>query len=85
MRKSEMVYTDFMKDIEAYLRSKFHGCPDHGILETSSYIATRATVMAHDLVRIACDRLTDDYRRELKRSKRKTYGVSEKVEEEVEE
>lgn len=70
MTKSEMVYTDFMKDIEAYLRSRFKGCPDHDILETSAYIATRCTVMANDLTRIACDQLSKDFHRNLRRSAR---------------
>lgn len=70
MTKSEMVYTDFMKDVDTYLRSRFHGFPDHEILETSAYIASRAAIMANDLTRIACDRLADDFHRSIRRSAR---------------
>ncbi len=70
MTKSEMIYTDFMKDIETYLRSRYQGFPDHEILETSAYIATRASVMANDLTRIACDQLSRDIHRSLSRSRR---------------
>ena len=70
MTKSEMIYTDFMKDIETYLRSRYQGVPDHEILETSAYIATRCAVMTNDLVRIACDQLSKDFHRSMRRSPR---------------
>lgn len=78
MTKSEMIYTDFMKDIEAYLNSKFEGVPNHVILEVSAYIATRCAVMANDLTRIACTQYENDLRRHFQRSARnKVKGETE--------
>lgn len=53
MRRSDQIFTDYMKDIEQYFRSRFgnkyYGIPDHEFQELSAYIASRAIIMVNDI------------------------------------
>lgn len=54
MSNTTMVFTDFMKDIEAHLDSRFVGVPKHELQEISAYIANRAIVMVNDYMHTSC-------------------------------
>lgn len=53
MRRSDQIFTDYMKDVEQYLRSRFgdkyYGVQDHEFQEMSAYIASRAIIMVNDI------------------------------------
>lgn len=49
MSKMNMIFTDFMKDVEANIESRITGLPKHELQEISAYIANRAAVMANDI------------------------------------
>lgn len=55
MSNSYPIFTDFMKDIENYLDSRFTGVPKHELQEISAYIANRTIVLTNDV-------LQDSYR-----------------------
>lgn len=49
MSKMNMIFTDFMKDVEAHIESRISGLPKHELQEIAVYIANRAAVMANDI------------------------------------
>ena len=61
------VFTEFMKDIDRYLTSKFEGVPSHCIQEISVFIANRVGVLAYDL----CNERDREWSRSLNRRKPK--------------
>lgn len=50
MERPDMIFTEYMKDVENYLRSQIIGCPEHVYQSVSAYIANRAMVMTNDVV-----------------------------------
>lgn len=44
-------YTDFMNDIERYLRSRFPDRSEHVIQEIAAFISNRTIVLTNDIVR----------------------------------
>jgi hypothetical protein len=48
-----MIFTDFMKDVEAHIDSRLSGLPKHELQEMSAYIANRAIVMVNDYMHSA--------------------------------
>lgn len=69
-------FTEFMNDVERYLKLKFRDVPEHELQETATYIANRASVMT-------CDMLLDrdkEWKRSLKRSNINVVTVYERPE-----
>lgn len=48
MNNSSMIFTEFMRDVEANIESRITGLPKHDVQDLSAYIANRAIVLVND-------------------------------------
>lgn len=50
MSNSSMIFTEFMRDVEANIESRITGLPKHDVQDLSAYIANRAIVLVNDCI-----------------------------------
>ena len=48
---ANMIYTNHMKDIQAYLSGKLPEVPEHVVMEISAHISNRTICLVHDMMR----------------------------------
>lgn len=59
MGRSDQIFTEYMNDVERYLKSRFANIPGHEFQEMSVYLANRAIVLVND-VQLASWRVSKD-------------------------
>lgn len=48
MSNSSMIFTEFMRDVEANIESRITGLPKHDVQDLSAYITNRAIILVND-------------------------------------